>query len=156
MLSEVMAYYGLTRELHHVGYFETTQHQQVLTELTNAIKQGKLVSLSGIVGCGKTTMVQHIQEVLAHEQDILVSKSLAVDKDRVNLGTLIMTLFYDLTTEKEVKMPTQPEKRERQLLDLMRKEGVVGAYKGSKASDVLLTLEEYEARVAAAKGNQSD
>lgn len=121
MLSEVMAYYGLTRELDHVGYFETDQHQQVVTELTNAIKQGKLVALSGIVGCGKTTMLQHIQEVLAKEQGILVAKSLAVDKDRVNLGTLIMALFYDLTTEKEVKIPTQPEKRERQLLELMRK-----------------------------------
>jgi S-DNA-T family DNA segregation ATPase FtsK/SpoIIIE len=40
--------------------------------------------------------------------------------------------------------------RASRLLDLMRKEGIVGAYKGSKASDVLVTLEEYEARVAAA------
>ncbi len=40
--------------------------------------------------------------------------------------------------------------RASRLLDLMRKEGVVGAYKGSKASDVLLTLDEYESRVAAA------
>ena len=38
--------------------------------------------------------------------------------------------------------------RASRLLDLMRKEGVVGAYKGSKASDVLLTLEQYEQRVA--------
>ena len=121
MLSEVMAYYGLTREFHHAGYFETTQHQQMVTELKTAIAQGKLVALSGIVGCGKTTMLQHIQELLTHEQDILVSKSLAIDKDRVNLSTLIMALFYDLTTEKEVKMPSQPEKRERQLLELIRK-----------------------------------
>mgnify|MGYP001449998712 CR=1 FL=1 len=39
--------------------------------------------------------------------------------------------------------------RASRLLDLMRREGVVGAYKGSKASEVLLTLEEYEERVAA-------
>lgn len=121
MLSEVMAHYGLTRELDHVGYFETAQHQHMMAELTSAVKQGKLVALSGIVGCGKTTTLQRIQEALANEQDILVSKSLAVDKDRVNLGTLILALFYDLTTEKEVKVPTQAEKRERQLLDLIRK-----------------------------------
>ena len=36
----------------------------------------------------------------------------------------------------------------------MRKEGVVGAYKGSKASDVLLTLDEYESRVAAANAGK--
>jgi S-DNA-T family DNA segregation ATPase FtsK/SpoIIIE len=39
--------------------------------------------------------------------------------------------------------------RASRLLDLMRAEGVVGAYKGSKASEVQMTLEEYEARVAA-------
>ena len=50
---------------------------------------------------------------------VLGARSLTVDKDRVNLGTLIMALFYDLATEKEVKIPSQPEKRERQLLDLI-------------------------------------
>jgi len=42
--------------------------------------------------------------------------------------------------------------RASRLLDLMRAEGVVGAYKGSKASEVPMTLEEYEARVAAMGG----
>ena len=104
MLSEVMAYYGLTREFHHAGYFETIQHQQMVTELKTAIAQGKLVALSGIVGCGKTTMLQHIQELLAHEQDILVSKSLAIDKDRVNLGTLIMTRSLSTARDFDTKM----------------------------------------------------
>jgi S-DNA-T family DNA segregation ATPase FtsK/SpoIIIE len=36
--------------------------------------------------------------------------------------------------------------RASRLLDQMRKEGVVGSYRGSKASEVLLTLEDYEAR----------
>ncbi len=44
--------------------------------------------------------------------------------------------------------------RASRLLDLMRKEGVVGAYKGSKASDVLLTLEQYEQRVAERRAAQ--
>jgi S-DNA-T family DNA segregation ATPase FtsK/SpoIIIE len=43
--------------------------------------------------------------------------------------------------------------RASRLLDLMRAEGVVGAYKGSKASEVQMTLEEYEARVAAQGGS---
>lgn len=42
--------------------------------------------------------------------------------------------------------------RASRLLDLMRAEGVVGAYKGSKASEVQMTIEEYEARVAAQGG----
>jgi type II secretory pathway predicted ATPase ExeA len=121
MLSEVMAYYGFTRDVRHVGYFETAQHQQIVAALKTAIKQGQLVALSGIVGCGKTTTLHRLQEVLGREPDIAVSKSLAVDKDRVHLGTLIMALFYDLATEKDVTIPTQPEKRERQLLDLIHK-----------------------------------
>jgi len=39
--------------------------------------------------------------------------------------------------------------RASRLLDLMRSEGVVGVYKGSKASEVQMTIEDYEARVAA-------
>jgi type II secretory pathway predicted ATPase ExeA len=30
-------------------------------------------------------------------------------------------LFYDLVTEKDFKMPTQPEKRERKLADVIAK-----------------------------------
>jgi type II secretory pathway predicted ATPase ExeA len=82
---------------------------------------GVLVAVAGIVGCGKTTLLQRMQEELIREKDIVVARSLTVDKDRVHLGTLIMALFYDLSTEKEVKIPSQPEKRERQLLDLIQK-----------------------------------
>ena len=41
--------------------------------------------------------------------------------------------------------------RASRLLDLMRREGIVGAYRGSKASDVLMTMEQYAARRAAAE-----
>jgi S-DNA-T family DNA segregation ATPase FtsK/SpoIIIE len=33
------------------------------------------------------------------------------------------------------------------IIDQMRKEGIVGPYKGSKASEVLMTLEEYEKKL---------
>ena len=59
--------------------------------------------------------------MLHEEGKILVSKSLAVDKGRVNLGTLIMALFFDLATEKSFTVPTQAEKRERKLRDLIKK-----------------------------------
>jgi type II secretory pathway predicted ATPase ExeA len=60
-------------------------------------------------------------EVLEKEGKILVSKSLSVDKDRATLGTLITALFYDLSADKEIKIPTQGEKRERELRDLIKK-----------------------------------
>src|SRR6516162_5634576 len=51
----------------------------------------------------------------------LVSKSLSVEKGQISLAILIMALFYDLAIEKDFKIPTQPERRERALRDLIRK-----------------------------------
>jgi type II secretory pathway predicted ATPase ExeA len=121
MLHDVMDYYGLHRDFRQAGFFETDQYHQLFAELKTAITQGQLVAVSGIVGCGKTTLLQRMQAELIQEKDIVVARSLAVDKDRVNLVTLIMALFYDLSTERDIKIPTQTEKRERQLLDLIKK-----------------------------------
>nr|WP_272819488.1 AAA family ATPase [Scytonema hofmannii] len=86
-----------------------------------AIYSGKLVAITGIIGCGKTTTLRRLFEVLEKEGKILVSKSLSVDKDRATLPTLIAALFYDLSTDKEIKIPKDGEKRERELRDLIRK-----------------------------------
>jgi type II secretory pathway predicted ATPase ExeA len=75
----------------------------------------------GLVGCGKTTTLNRLVQTLKAEKAILVSQSLAVDKHRVNLGTLMTALFYDLVDEKDFKIPTQPEKRERKLIEVISK-----------------------------------
>jgi type II secretory pathway predicted ATPase ExeA len=64
-------------------------------DIKAAIHSGKLVALTGIIGCGKTTTLRRLFEVLDRGK-ILVSKSLSVDKDRATLSTLIAALFYDL------------------------------------------------------------
>jgi type II secretory pathway predicted ATPase ExeA len=121
MLSDVRSYYGFTKDFGQAGYFETSQSQQIVKELSHEIRAGKLVTLSGIVGCGKTTMLRRIQDTLAQDREILVAKSLSVEKSQLSLPVLISALFYDLATEKDFKIPTQPEKRERVLRDLIRK-----------------------------------
>jgi type II secretory pathway predicted ATPase ExeA len=121
MLSDVREFYGLVREPGQMGYFETPQLQQVLKELKLAIKDGKLIVLSGIVGTGKTATLQKIQELLAQDKEILVAKSLSVDGSQTTLATLVVALFYDLATEKGFKVPTRPEHRERILRDLIKK-----------------------------------
>ena len=121
MLSDVRNYYGLARDFGQAGYFETEHSEQIVSELKLEIKAGKLVALSGIVGCGKTTMLRRIQEALSQDREILASKSLSLEKSQISLATLIMALFYDLATEKDFKIPTQPERRERALRDLIRK-----------------------------------
>jgi ABC-type lipoprotein export system ATPase subunit len=55
MLSDVRSFYGFVRDFGQAGYFETVQSQQIVRELSYEIRAGKLVTLSGIVGCGKTT-----------------------------------------------------------------------------------------------------
>jgi type II secretory pathway predicted ATPase ExeA len=121
MLSEVKAYFGLTRAFRRAGYFETEHHRKLVQEIKSAVEEGQLIALAGMVGCGKTTTLHRIQQALRDDGHFLVSRALAVDKDRINLGTLMLALFYDLATEKDFTVPTQPEKRERKLLALMRK-----------------------------------
>lgn len=121
MLSEVMEYFGFTRSINHLGYFETENHVHLLKELKTIIRQGRLVAVTGVVGCGKTTTLRRLMMVLRESKEVIVSRSLAVDKERVDLKTLITALFYDLSTEKDLKIPTQSEQRERKLLELMQK-----------------------------------
>jgi len=121
MRSDVMKHYGLTRDLPRSGYFETDQQREVFADIQAAIHGGKLLALVGLVGCGKTTTLNRLVETLNEEKTILVSQSMAVDKHRVNLGTLMTALFCDLATEKDFKIPTQPEKRERKLVEVIGK-----------------------------------
>jgi type II secretory pathway predicted ATPase ExeA len=121
MLIEVMREYNLAKEFRKVGYYETPQQQQLFEELKVAIVNGMLVALTGIVGCGKTVTLRKLQNTLNQEGKILVSKSLAVEKQKTNLTTLISALFYDLANDKKLKIPSQGEKRERQLRDLICK-----------------------------------
>ena len=121
MLSEVMNYYGLAQGFQGVGYFEPESQRQLIQEIKVAIRQGQLITLSGVVGSGKTTLLKRIRQELVQEKEVLVSKSLSVEKGRVNLTTLILALFYDLATERDFKIPSQPEKRERALQALIKK-----------------------------------
>ncbi|MFM6397292.1 MAG: AAA family ATPase, partial [Planktothrix sp.] len=80
-----------------------------------------MIAITGVVGCGKTTTLQRLQLELSSEKDIIISRCLALDKDKVNVGVLMSALFLDLSTEKDAKPPTHPELRERKLLALIQK-----------------------------------
>ncbi len=123
MLGEVMEHYGIKCSFRDADYFETEHHRRISQELYAAIRQGGLIAFCGIVGCGKTTLLERTKNGLRQEKEILVSRSLAVDKAHVNLKTLIMALFFDLSIEEEVKVPVQAERRERLLLSLIEQRG---------------------------------
>jgi len=109
MLSDVRNYYGLARDFGQAGYFETEHSEQIVSELKLEIKAGKLVALSGIVGCGKTTMLRRIQEAISQDKEILASKSLSLEKSQISLATLIMALFYDLAPRRSSRSPLSPK-----------------------------------------------
>ena len=121
MRAEVMEFYGLTRSPRAVGFYETAHHRQLLQDIKQAVYDGDLVALCGVVGAGKTVTLRRLQEILARENCVIVSKSISVEKSRVTLGTLITALFCDLSTDKEPKIPKQGELRERELRNLVRK-----------------------------------
>ena len=87
MLTEVMEHFGLVKEFPKAGYYETDYQKQMFKDIKAAIHSGKLVALAGIIGCGKTTTLRRLFDVLEKEGKVLVSKSLSVDKDRATLGT---------------------------------------------------------------------
>lgn len=121
MLTEVMEHFGLARDLLAAGYYETEHHRQLAKDVRAAILAGRLVAVTGVVGCGKTVMLRRLQEDLAREGKVIVSKSLSVDKDRTTIPTLITALFHDLSPDKEPKIPALGEKRERELQQLVRR-----------------------------------
>lgn len=121
MRVEVMQHYGLTQPLSQAGYYETDQHKQLLKDIKGAILEGRLIAVCGVVGSGKTVTMRRLQQQLKEENKITVSKSLSVEKHSIKLATLIAALYYDLATDKQIQIPKQGERRERELRELVRK-----------------------------------
>lgn len=82
MLSDVMKNYCVRKEFDCADYFETPPFKKTFQEIRHGIQSGKLIALTGIVGCGKTRMLNHIQETLKQEKKILVCQSLSVETQK--------------------------------------------------------------------------
>lgn len=121
MRVDVMQHDGFTQPLSHAGDCETQHHRQLMTDIKSAILEGHLLALCGVIGSGKTVTLRRLHQQLQDDNRVLGSKSLAVEKHRLTLGTLITALFYDLSTEKPIRIPTQSEKRERELRDRVKR-----------------------------------
>ena len=124
VLIEIMEHFELERGFKRTGFiegYETKQSAKLLKEIKSSIRQGNLTIVSGIMGSGKTTTVKMVKETLTREKEFVVCKSLSLDKHKINLNSLMTALFIDLDSEKGVKIPTQQEKRERTLCELITK-----------------------------------
>ncbi|MGP5450454.1 ExeA family protein [Pseudomonas helleri] len=121
MYGEMMDFYGLSKDFDKADFFETDAFRQTLLNLKAAVRSGGIVALTGIVGSGKTTALRQIHQSLKEDGLVLLAKSLATDKQAVNIATLYTALFADLPTGKDFKPNLGTEKRERALQGLIRK-----------------------------------
>lgn len=121
MIHDVQEFFGLERAFKDAGYFKTEAYSQTFNDLKHAISSSRLVALTGIVGCGKTTAARKMREELEKKDAYIVAVSHAIDKDRVTVNTLLTALFLDLSADKNIKISNQAETRERQLIELIRK-----------------------------------
>jgi type II secretory pathway predicted ATPase ExeA len=139
MLTEVMRFYGLARPPIDAGFFETEHHAQMSRDIRAAIMGeagpaphqakpggmisggGRLIALTSVIGSGKTILSRRLRAELEREGKVIVSRALSVDKAKISVPLLIAALFYDLSPEKQVKISSQSERRERDLQELFRR-----------------------------------
>lgn len=122
MTTEANEFFGIKKAFSDAGYYETAQHKKLYKELKTLIQTSGIYALTGMVGSGKTTLLHRVQQEFEEGGRVIVSQSLTTEKKRLSVATLFVALFYDLNQkEKHLKIPTQGEKRERELLQLIKK-----------------------------------
>ena len=121
MQTEVMRYYGLARPPVDLGFFETEHHTQLAHDLKTAISGGRLIALTATIGSGKTVLTRRLREELERDGRVIVSRALSLEKAKISVPLLVSALFYDLSADKTVSIPSQSERRERDLIELFRK-----------------------------------
>ena len=120
---EIMDRYNLVKDWRNAGFYETDNHRQIASSVRIGLGSGRLIAITGPIGVGKTLFLHRLQDAIASEKKVIVAESLAVDAARTTVTTLIAALFYDLSREKEVKIPAQGERRERELRKLVQRAG---------------------------------
>lgn len=117
-------------------YYETNKHKEIFEDLKVLIDCGGIFAITGMVGSGKTILINRIQNHLESENKIVVSRSVSTDKKKVNITVLFTALFYDLSSdERSIKVP-QGEKRERELISLIKKRNKPVAFFIDEAHDI--------------------
>ena len=121
MRADAMDHYGIVKPFTQVEYFETEHYRQLFKDIKASILEGRLIAICGVVGSGKTVTMRRLQQSLRNDNHCTVSKSIAIEKRRIQLDTLVSALFYDLSPGQKVEIPSQGERRDRDLQSLVQK-----------------------------------
>lgn len=120
MLTETKKFYKFTKDFQESGFFETEQHKRFFKQMKADIKRGALITVSGMIGSGKTATLNKLKDGLTKEGKVFVARSLYVEKQKVLISMLIEALFRDLRGSSK-NMP-HGELRERALIELIKQE----------------------------------
>ena len=93
----------------------------MLRDVRAAILGGRLIALTAIIGSGKTLLPRRLRADLEREARVIVSRSLSIEKGKISLPPLEAALSYDLSPDKAVKIPSQSERRVRDLQELFKR-----------------------------------
>ena len=66
--SDVRKYFNITRDFENAGTFDTAANTRLIKELKVAIPEGRLIVISGIIGCGKTSLLLRLKNTLEKEK----------------------------------------------------------------------------------------
>ena len=82
-----MRHFRIVTDWVDAGYFETDSLRQLRDDVVAAIRAGRLVAICGPVGSGMTMMMNRQQNDISAEKNIIVARSLSVDKPRGHCRT---------------------------------------------------------------------
>lgn len=73
---------GLTVPLDKIGYYETDRHKELFKNIRNAIIDGKLIALCGLIGSGKTITFKRLQAILEDDKKVSNRFPLTFDREK--------------------------------------------------------------------------
>lgn len=119
LIARVREWYQLAKDWRAAGFFETEHHRQMARAVRAGLGSGRLIVVTGPAGVGKTAFVRRLQGEIASEKKVAVAESLSVDTAGTTAPSLIAALIYDLSDDKDPKIPVQTEERMRRLQQLI-------------------------------------
>jgi len=124
MYQQALNQFHLKKPFTKAGFFETDQYKDIYCDLKKIISLGGIVSLTGMVGSGKTTMLRRMKQELDKDGVISTSQCLTTDKRKLSINNILLALYYDLSPKgtKNITVPSQNERKERLLLELIIKQ----------------------------------